>query len=152
MSSTPHPARPLWHRHPGVRSGAQLSFGERAADHMKAIFATWTALIAILFLMLFWMVTSGLGSDPEPYILLNLVLSCIAALQCFILLIAAKRADQISSELAVHDNTLLEENTTLTRESAFRTILLHRLCEKFDVKHDDVLAALADPNLPCPAV
>jgi len=129
-----------------------LSFGERAADHMKAVFATWTALIGILLLMLFWMVTNGLGSDPEPYILLNLVLSCIAALQCFILLIAAKRADQISSELAVHDNTLLEENTTLTRDSAFRTILLHRLCQKFDVKDDDVLAALADPSIPCPTV
>ena len=27
---------------------------------------------------------------------------------------------------------------------------LHRLCEKFDLKDDDVLAALADPSLPCP--
>jgi uncharacterized membrane protein len=43
------------------------------------------------------------GFDPYPFILLNLILSCVAALQGAILLIAAKRADQISSELAVHD-------------------------------------------------
>jgi uncharacterized membrane protein len=41
--------------------------------------------------------------DPYPFILLNLVLSCVAALQGAILLIAAKRSDQISSELAQHD-------------------------------------------------
>jgi uncharacterized membrane protein len=43
------------------------------------------------------------GFDPYPFILLNLLLSCVAALQGAILLIAAKREDQISSELAVHD-------------------------------------------------
>jgi uncharacterized membrane protein len=45
----------------------------------------------------------GRTFDPYPFILLNLVLSCVAALQGAILLIAAKRSDQISSELAQHD-------------------------------------------------
>jgi uncharacterized membrane protein len=45
----------------------------------------------------------NVGFDPYPFILLNLVLSCLAAMQGAILLIAAKRADQISSELAIHD-------------------------------------------------
>jgi uncharacterized membrane protein len=43
------------------------------------------------------------GFDPYPFILLNLILSCLAAMQGAILLIAAKRSDQISSELASHD-------------------------------------------------
>jgi uncharacterized membrane protein len=43
------------------------------------------------------------GFDPFPFILLNLLLSCLAALQGAILLIAAKRSDQIASELARHD-------------------------------------------------
>ena len=43
------------------------------------------------------------GFDPYPFILLNLVLSCLAAMQGAILLIAAKREDQITSELAQHD-------------------------------------------------
>ena len=41
--------------------------------------------------------------DPYPYILLNLFLSMLAGVQAAALLIAAKRADQISSELAMHD-------------------------------------------------
>jgi uncharacterized membrane protein len=60
--------------------------------------------------------------DAYPFILLNLLLFCLAAMQGAILLIAARRADQISSELAAHDyavnrraETLIEENTELTR-------------------------------------
>lgn len=45
----------------------------------------------------------GDGFDPYPFILLNLVLSCLAALQGAILLIAARRSDQIAAELAMHD-------------------------------------------------
>lgn len=57
--------------------------------------------------------TASAGSTKEtervtdrtyaPHALLNLILSCLAATQGAILLIAAKRADQISSELAIHD-------------------------------------------------
>lgn len=43
------------------------------------------------------------GFDPYPYILLNLFLSMVAGLQGAILLIAAKRSDQIASQLATHD-------------------------------------------------
>ncbi len=46
---------------------------------------------------------SGSGFDPYPFILLNLILSCLAAMQGAILLIAARRSDQISAELALHD-------------------------------------------------
>jgi hypothetical protein len=66
------------------------------------------------------------------------------------LLIAAKRQDAISSELALHDYVLLTENTTITKEvqqtvtfALSNTQLLHRLCEKFDVEHDDILQAVS---------
>jgi uncharacterized membrane protein len=58
---------------------------------------------ALVFLTV-WMGFNGHhGFDPYPFILLNLVLSCLAAMQGAILLIAAKRSDQIASELAQHD-------------------------------------------------
>jgi len=61
---------------------------------------------AIAFLAL-WMLYNGLrgnaGYDKYPFILLNLVLSCLAAMQGAILLIAAKRSDQVAAELAQHD-------------------------------------------------
>ena len=72
------------------------------------------------------------GFDPYPYILLNLILSTLAGLQGAILLIAAKRQDQISSTLAQHDyeidlraEQLLEENTDLTRAIKLLTDVIH---------------------------
>src|SRR6185437_3070135 len=58
---------------------------------------------SLVFLAAWMLVNRNTGFDPYPFILLNLVLSCVAALQGAILLIAAKRSDQISSELAQHD-------------------------------------------------
>lgn len=99
-----------WHQHPAVRSGDQLTLGERAADRLRNGMGSWTFVILALVFLASWMTFNeviarhaGKPFDPYPFILLNLVLSCLAALQGAILLIAAKRADQISSELARHD-------------------------------------------------
>lgn len=65
---------------------------------------SWGFVAIALVFIIGWMVGNrSTGFDPYPFILLNLVLSCVAALQGAILLIAAKRADQINAELAVHD-------------------------------------------------
>lgn len=111
------------HPHPGVRAPGELSRGERAADVMKRTLATWAALIAMLSFICVWaLIQRNKGFDPYPWILLNLMLSAFAGLQCFVLLIANKRGEQIAAEIAVHtlDNTtllqqLVEQNTTLTQ-------------------------------------
>ena len=97
--------RSLWRQHPHVRSGRQLTFGERSADVMRSAFGSWAFVGAFLAFMAVWMVvnTAVLGSrgwDPYPYILLNLALSMMAGLQGALILIAAKRADRISAEQA----------------------------------------------------
>jgi uncharacterized membrane protein len=90
-----------WHRHPGVRSGDQLTLGERSADRMRNSMGSWAFVFGALAFLALWMLYNrNSGFDPYPFILLNLVLSCLAAMQGAILLIAAKRSDQISSELA----------------------------------------------------
>lgn len=94
----------LWHRHPGVRSGDQLTTGERAADTLRNTMGSWGFVFGALLFLAGWMLgNGGHGFDPYPFILLNLILSCLAAMQGAILLIAAKRSDQIASELAAHD-------------------------------------------------
>jgi uncharacterized membrane protein len=93
-----------WHRHPGVRSGEQLTLGERAADRLRNGMGSWGFVIGGLLFLTGWMIGNrNVGFDPYPFILLNLILSCLAAMQGAILLIAAKRADQVSAELAMHD-------------------------------------------------
>lgn len=103
---------PWHHKHPGVRSGSELTLGERAADKIRNGMGSWPFVFAFLGTMAAWAavntlliarVLHGKPFDPYPYILLNLGLSMVAGLQGAILLIAAKRQDQISGELALHD-------------------------------------------------
>ena len=73
-----------WHRHPGVRSGADLSFGERAADRMRNMMGSWPFVFSFFGVMIAWAMVNTLlfehilhhkAFDPYPYILLNLFLS-----------------------------------------------------------------------------
>lgn len=94
----------VWHQHPGIRSGTNLTLGERAADVLRNGMGSWTFVFLAIAFLAGWMIGNGdSGIDPYPFILLNLILSCLAAMQGAILLIAARREDQISSELARHD-------------------------------------------------
>lgn len=94
----------LWHQHPGVRTGDELTLGERAADKVRNRMGSWGFVGIFALVMGVWMLGNGnSGFDPYPFILLNLALSTLAGIQGAILLIAAKRSDQVSSELAKHD-------------------------------------------------
>jgi uncharacterized membrane protein len=118
--------RSVWHKHPGVRSGSQLTQGERAADWLRSVMGSWGFVIGALLFLAGWMVGNrGNGFDPYPFILLNLVLSCLAALQGAILLIAARRADQISSELAAHDYQTNQEADTIIKAVHQLTTEIH---------------------------
>jgi uncharacterized membrane protein len=117
-----------WHHHPGVRRSDQLSLGERAADRMRNGMGSWPFVFCFFGVMAIWAIINGAlhlggtkGFDPYPFILLNLFLSMLAGVQAAALLIAAKRSDQIASEIAVHTErntddikTLLQQNTALT--------------------------------------
>jgi uncharacterized membrane protein len=126
-----------WDAHPAVRTGADLTFGERAADKMRMGMGSWAFIFGFLGFMAVWValnVTAWVAHwDPYPFILLNLLLSTLAGLQGGILLIAAKRADQISSELAMHvyDNG---ERDFATDRAAYGLLL--KLCEKLGVSTD----------------
>lgn len=99
-----HIPTPSWTHHPAVRSEGELTRGERAADHMRNGMGSWGFVFGALVFLFGWMIGNrNVGFDKYPFILLNLILSCLAAMQGAILLIAAKREDQISSDLAQHD-------------------------------------------------
>jgi uncharacterized membrane protein len=137
------PWQSSWHAHPGVRSGEQLSLGERAADRMRNMMGSWPFVFTFFAVMIAWALINTLlferilhhkAFDPYPYILLNLFLSMLAGVQAAALLIAAKRADAISSEVALHTanntddiKTLIQENTNLTAQVKKNTDLLEEI-------------------------
>lgn len=117
----------LWHHHPAVRTGTDLSLGERAADLLRNGMGSWPFVFSFLGFMALWAVANSAlylggsadgqhGFDPYPYILLNLALSMVAGLQGAILLIAAKRSDQVASEVAHHTLENTEAHTELLRQ------------------------------------
>ena len=131
-----HSGHSLWHWHPHVRSDKQLTLGERAADAMRNGFGSWTFVFAFMGFLVVWMALNGVGLvyhwDKYPYILLNLCLSCLAALQGALILIAAKRADRVAAEQATAHYTethkldeLLEQNTQMTNRIEKLTGIIH---------------------------
>jgi hypothetical protein len=108
-----------WSNHPATAKygKSHLSFGQRSADVLRNAMGSWPFVFGALGFLAIWMYFNNDGSfDPFPFILLNLILSCIAALQGAILLIAAKREDQINSDLAIHTYQIDQENLELTKQ------------------------------------
>lgn len=75
----------------------QLSFGQRVADKVAVFGGSWTFIILFISIMLIWMTINTLiivddtAFDPYPFILLNLVLSSLAALQAPIIMMSQNR-------------------------------------------------------------
>lgn len=84
---------------------ATLSFGEKVSDKMASVAGSWGFIGSFCAILFAWITVNGLlltkAFDPYPFILLNLVLSCMAALQAPILMMSQNRQaqkDRIRSE------------------------------------------------------
>jgi len=99
-----HRTRPL--KNPNVAFEEQLGFGQRAADHVAAFGGSWNFIGFFLLVMIAWMVFNTETTrrfDPYPFILLNLVLSCLAALQAPVIMMSQNRQAAKDRLDAQHD-------------------------------------------------
>ncbi len=86
----------------------EWTLGERLADRIAGFGGSWMFLISFALFLAFWI---GLNSfllytrppDPYPYILLNLVLSCIAAIQAPIIMMSQNRQEAKDRLRSEHD-------------------------------------------------
>lgn len=72
----------------------QMTFGQRVADQVARFGGSWTFIGLFLLMMIIWMILNSEGHtkwDPYPFILLNLVLSCLAALQAPVIMMSQNR-------------------------------------------------------------
>ena len=86
--------RERWSRDPNVAFDAQATFGERVADRVAAFGGSWTFIGIFAIFMVSWMALNSDVArpfDPFPYILLNLMLSCLAALQAPVIMMSQNR-------------------------------------------------------------
>ena len=75
-------------------SDLNRSFGDYLADKITQIAGSWPFIIGIIIFLLLWIMLNIFiltDADPYPFILLNLILSCIAALQAPIIMMSQNR-------------------------------------------------------------
>ncbi len=87
-------------KHPSHRT--RRTFGQKAADKLTRFAGSWAFIIMFFSFLAAWMILNAYflvnlekGSfDPYPFILLNLILSCLAAVQAPIILMSQNRQAQ----------------------------------------------------------
>ena len=101
------------------------TIGEKVADKLAEVAGSWTFIMIFVLFLIFWIVLNVIAMqavDPYPFILLNLVLSCISAIQAPIIMMSQNR--EAKKEKIKSNN---EYKTTLKNE-----LILEELHRKMD--------------------
>ena len=85
-----------------------LTLGQRWADHIASFGGSWTFILLFFGVILGWILLNVAvlrrpGFDPYPFILLNLLLSCLAALQAPVIMMSQNRQEEKDRERAKKD-------------------------------------------------
>ena len=85
----------------------KYTFGQRAADKIAKFAGSWAFIFSFSALLILWMVGNVIPAkrafDPYPFILLNLVLSCVAALQAPLIMMSQNRQEEKDRRRAEND-------------------------------------------------
>ena len=81
--------------------------GQRAADKIAKFAGSWAFIFSFTAVLILWMVGNVLlakrAFDPYPFILLNLVLSCVAAIQAPLIMMSQNRQEEKDRHRAEND-------------------------------------------------
>lgn len=90
------------------QQGSADTLGQRVADKVATFGGSWTFIISFMTFLLIWIAFNAFvllnkGFDPYPFILLNLILSCLAALQAPVIMMSQNRQEEKDRERAKKD-------------------------------------------------
>lgn len=85
----------------------KYTLGQRAADAIAKFAGSWAFIFSFVAVLVLWMVINVIlaakAFDPYPFILLNLVLSCVAAIQAPLIMMSQNRQEEIDRRRAEND-------------------------------------------------
>ena len=85
----------------------KYTIGQRAADAIAKFAGSWAFIFAFTGVLILWMLVNTLlavkAFDPYPFILLNLVLSCVAAIQAPLIMMSQNRQEEKDRRRAEND-------------------------------------------------
>jgi uncharacterized membrane protein len=128
------------------------TLGERLSDHLASFGGSWTFIVIFFVILVVWMAFNLVTFerdrfDPYPFILLNLVLSCLAAIQAPIIMMSQKRQeakDRLRSENDYRVNLKAELEIRHLHEKVDH--ILTRQWERLAEIQQIQLEMMQDPN------
>ncbi|MBX7218714.1 MAG: DUF1003 domain-containing protein [Blastocatellia bacterium] len=123
-----------------------LTFGQRVADKLSTFGGSWPFIFLFGMVLCGWMILNSFifprafsreGFDPYPYILLNLGLSCLAALQAPIIMMSQNRQ-------AAKDRIQAEQDYQVNLKSEFEISRLHEKVDSMQALYQAELKALEE--------
>jgi uncharacterized membrane protein len=136
-----------------------LSVGQKIADKIASFGGSWTFIISFLLFIVLWMSINVYllytkPFDPYPFILLNLILSCLAALQAPVIMMSQHRQEtrdrqrsehdyqiNLKAELEIRqlnekmDHLLIHQGQRLLEIQQVQVELIEEIIEKIDPQH-----------------
>ena len=102
---------------------SERTFGQKIADQVAAFGGSWTFIISFLVFICLWIASNVIlllnkGFDPYPFILLNLILSCIAALQAPVIMMSQNRQEE-------KDRTRAKKDYMINLKSELEIRMIH---------------------------
>ena len=122
----------------------KLSIGDKLADQLAAFAGSWGFILSFLAVLVVWMaynsIVIGRGRfDPYPFILLNLVLSCMAAIQAPVIMMSQDRTE-------TRDRTRDEEDYKVNLKAEKEVARLHHQLRHLRNELDELRALSHDQN------
>ncbi|MFY7731162.1 MAG: DUF1003 domain-containing protein [Flavobacterium sp.] len=139
---------------------ANLTLGQRVADKVADFGGSWTFIISFVIFLLVWIFINAFvffnkGFDPYPFILLNLILSCVAALQAPVIMMSQNRQEEkdrsrakndymvnLKSELEIRllheklDHLILHQEQTLIEVQKVQIDMMNDILARVEKKED----------------
>ena len=121
-----------------------LTIGQRTADKIATFGGSWTFIISFFTILAVWIAFNvyalhNKGFDPYPFILLNLILSCLASIQAPIIMMSQNRQEEKDRERAEWDLKINEKAEVEIREISKKLTILMTQHQGLADKIDDVL-------------
>ena len=129
------PKKTILNIHPVLKT--PNTFGQKAADKLTKGAGSWTFIAIFVIILILWIIFNtawlifGTSWDQKPFIMLNLMLSCIAALQAPIILMSQNRSNQKDRIRAEYDYAV---NRKAAREIENIKRQLNRIENRFLLK------------------
>jgi len=140
-------------------AGKELTTGQRIADKVASFGGSWTFIILFGVFILIWISVNvfwllNKAFDPYPFILLNLILSCIAALQAPVIMMSQNRQEEkdrdrskkdyminLKSELEIRtlhekiDHLIMDQQQELLEFQKIQIDMMNDILKQMDKKH-----------------